>query len=198
MVACRLFYSIADDSIKSRAWTEYGTTEALAVEMIGHFEDYRAVVLKAADTAYTSDELFDFIEVHFGELVCLIEDKDTRDLWIPYGKGHIKLLIYDYIRSLSEREQMAEELEPKQSLFDVPSCGTPGEDRVRDKIDKLLQFDAASTMAEEQDENADPNIRQKSSSSSSNALAEIINKTIVSNDSLDDDDDELMDDELIY
>lgn len=45
------------------------------------------------DIEYTTDELFSYMDKHFGELVCLVKDEKT-DLWCPYATNWIKESVY--------------------------------------------------------------------------------------------------------
>lgn len=51
------------------------------------------------DIEYSTDELFSYMDEHFGELVCLVEDETTKGLYVPYATDWIKQLVYASMKS---------------------------------------------------------------------------------------------------
>lgn len=97
-----LLSSAALDAASTRSFNEFKTEGELAQTLITYFEDY--LLEKKSNNEpleYDSDELFEFIESFFAELVCLAKQGDT-ELWIPFSVSWVKEVIYMYLRSNSD------------------------------------------------------------------------------------------------
>lgn len=98
-----LLNSASQDQASTRSFKEFSSRHELAKAVVIYFEEWLQVSrtnLKE-DTdgfEYTSDDLMQFIDSFFGELVCLEQQDD--DLWIPYSTTWVKESIYLYLRTL--------------------------------------------------------------------------------------------------
>lgn len=104
----KLLVSIRNDRPKSRSWKYFETPSDLAKELVDYYEEYlRTITSSEEPKEYKSDDLFDFLDDFFEEIVCLTMDNDLPGLWIPYGPSWIKEAIYMYFRSMLETEPTA-------------------------------------------------------------------------------------------
>lgn len=83
----------------TRAYAEYDTREELAKTVVDFYEDYLRTTTPNEGLEYRSNELFDYIDNFFDELVCLERQANCPDLYIPYTSTYVKELIYAYLRS---------------------------------------------------------------------------------------------------
>lgn len=102
-----LLSSAVGDQASTRSFREFSSRDELAQAIISYFEDYLVVVQKSSDSEtdaleYASEDLLDFIDKFFGELVCL--EQQDEDLWIPYSTHWVKESIYLYLRTVCKDE----------------------------------------------------------------------------------------------
>lgn len=123
-----LLSSAKNDQAATRTFNEFETLDDLAIKLINYYEDYLHEMRQtggdqvADPTSYTSEDLFDFIDSFFGELVCLVQNNETNekeaDLWVPHTKDHIKELIYIHLRKQLPSKEGDEEMEVEpRSIF---------------------------------------------------------------------------------
>lgn len=101
-----LLSSARNDLSATRSFNEFQTRDDLAYKIIDYYEDYLGQTRSMNGTAgeiveYTSDNLFDFVDQFFGELVCLEKQDEQTDLWIPCTKDWVKEAILLYLRDRS-------------------------------------------------------------------------------------------------
>lgn len=120
-----LLASAKHDQAATRSFRDFSSKDDLSQAIIKHFEDWktekeRMSAAKAGLPAalddcleYTSDELWEFMDDFYGELVCLVKEEGFGDLWIPQTIEWIKETIQIYLRS-----QYSKKLEPHQGLTD--------------------------------------------------------------------------------
>lgn len=175
---CKMLVSVKNDSPKSRSWRHFENGDHLAKEVVMYFEDYATTTRKVVPDeeghiAYTSENIFEFLEEWFDEIVCLVRDEDAEDLWIPYGLSYIKTLIYSYLRSIMEKcrdgdtyrfidcddDQMRPVGEPEVILIDENSADIMldgDENRSDNDVDNSNndepKVEEQNTMEEEEDE----------------------------------------------
>lgn len=110
-----LLSSVSQDQQATRAFSEFNTRDELAKTVISYFEDYLENVQQldsqtnSEGLEYTGDDLFDFVDQFFAELVCLERQADVRDLWIPYSTSWVKEAIYLYLKKQCENQEKEEE-----------------------------------------------------------------------------------------
>lgn len=110
----KMLVSVRDDVPKSRSWRFFQTKEALSREVIDYYEDFIQATQneKRVDDdhiKYSSEDVFEFLEKHFDEIVCLVQDPDSENLWLPYGLSYINGIIYEYLRAIMERCKVGDE-----------------------------------------------------------------------------------------
>lgn len=105
----KLLTSATHDRNSTRSYCEFENKEELAKRLIGYFEEYliesnttSEAAAQNASLEYISDDLFEFLDTFFGELVCLERDDDQPDLWTPYTSDWVKEVVYMYLKSLSD------------------------------------------------------------------------------------------------
>lgn len=89
-----LLVSAEQDQRITRAFYEFETRDEIAQMMIEFFEDYlNAAKENLEEIEYDTDQMFEYMDRSFGELVVLVRD-DRNDLWVPYATSWIKEAIY--------------------------------------------------------------------------------------------------------
>lgn len=108
----RLLTSASNDQSSTRSFCEFKSREEIARKLIGYFEDYLMETRCGTEEEqnnphleYISDELFEFLDTFFGELVCLERDDERPDLWTPYPSDWVKEAVYMYLKRLSEQDE---------------------------------------------------------------------------------------------
>lgn len=101
-----LLMSAKGDRASGRSHCQFDTKEQLAQNLIDLYEDFLEVAHGADQTDnlnYSSEDLFDYMESTFEELVCLARQQDvtTESLWIPNTSTWIKEVLYEYLRDES-------------------------------------------------------------------------------------------------
>lgn len=118
-IPVRILYSIRNDNPKSRSWREFEDEQAMAAELVDYYEEYLHCIAEdqSAPKTYKSDDLFQFLEEFFDELVLMVKENiapEEADLWTPYGLPRIKEALYTYFWSLLDEQptskQTAQEL----------------------------------------------------------------------------------------
>lgn len=105
-----LFSSATGDEAATRSFNEYSTRDELARTLINYYEDFlqQSQICQHGESnqefEYSSEDLFSFVDDFFGELVCLVKQDATEDLWIPYGPAWVKEAIYLHLRSQCKEE----------------------------------------------------------------------------------------------
>lgn len=106
-----LLSSATADREFTRSFTEYSTKDEVAKRLIDYFEEYLQDSQQMMGNneepnfEYACDDLFNFIDNFFGELVCLEKQNHPQDLWIPYSLSWVKETIYLYLRSQCENTE---------------------------------------------------------------------------------------------
>lgn len=110
-----LLTSAAQDQASTRSYNEFESKDELATVVIKYYEEYLLDLEKMAvadgqinagqenqvdnqNLEYDSNELMEFIDKFFAEMVCLERQADTPDLWIPYSTSWVKEIIYLHLR----------------------------------------------------------------------------------------------------
>lgn len=93
-----------EGGLDTRAYHAFDTKQEITSAIIQFYEDYlQSYEQKDEDMIeFSSDELFEFMDKNFVELVLLQKDNRTEDLWVPLSTAWIKEAIY-----LSLRESCA-------------------------------------------------------------------------------------------
>lgn len=121
-----LLSSAKNDLASSRSFNKFADRADLAQTIIAYFEEWLLLEEKCkypelnnenSCLEYNSDDLFNFMDNFFGELVCLVREDDTSDLWIPYSIDWVKEAIYMYLRGQSEKKPVDDQSGP--SVIDI-------------------------------------------------------------------------------
>lgn len=104
-----LLSSAQQDRASSRTFQEFASKEEFAKTLITCFEDYLQVVRKASNDEsdeyeYASEDLIEFVDTFFAELVCLEQCQTDHNLWIPHSTPWVKESIYLYLRTLCKND----------------------------------------------------------------------------------------------
>lgn len=106
-----LLASAKHDQEATRSFREFSVKEDLAQTIIGHFEDWlnekeriemekRGLEVAIDDCLeYTTDQLYNFMDEFYGELVCLEKENGFADMWRPMTIDWIKETIQIYLRN---------------------------------------------------------------------------------------------------
>lgn len=110
MVVIMLTSALHDVS-SSRLFEQFQDTHQMARKIINDFEEYLTTLENLptgaeADLEYSSEELFDFMDKCFGELVCL-EQQGESELFIPLSVSWAKEAVYHYLKSICYIEPAA-------------------------------------------------------------------------------------------
>lgn len=101
-MALILMTSTKDYKELTRFYTEYDTKDDMAKALIDYFENIikeQAELIENGELSYNTDDLFDFIDREFGELVCLERQANCPTLYAPYPAAWVKETIYCYLKS---------------------------------------------------------------------------------------------------
>lgn len=99
--------SAPDDKNLSRTFNQFDTREELVECIIENYETDPINQNKRdadGELEYSSNDLFEFIDKTFGELVCLEKQEGTDDLYIPYTADWVKQQLYEVLRITYEKD----------------------------------------------------------------------------------------------
>lgn len=95
----------AEGGNETRMFKQFESTTGISDAILTFYEEYLQAN-QPGDTdniEFSSDDLFEFMDKYFVEMVVLAKDKRFEDLWTPYPTSWIKEAIY-----LSLRESVNE------------------------------------------------------------------------------------------
>lgn len=98
-----LLSSAKADQSGTRSFNIFNTKDDLARKVIGYYEEYLLVHSNEDEQTvnYKSEDLFNWMEDFFAELVCLEAQSDDNklDIWIPWSTSWIKEVIYLHFKA---------------------------------------------------------------------------------------------------
>lgn len=113
-----LLTSAVNDKDASRMFNEFSSMSDLAQCIIENFEADLNLIKKSQgkdendELEYNSNDLFEFMDKTFGELVCLTKQEDVEDLYIPYTAAWLKQQVYAFLQGQYELSILEDQQEP--------------------------------------------------------------------------------------
>lgn len=127
-----LLASAKIDQEATRTFLEYSTKDDLAQTVIRHFEEWltekERLEMEKAGLApsisdcleYTADQIYEFMDNFYGELVCLVKEEGFTDLWQPMTIDWIKEAIQIFLQTEYRKNQEAATPCAKESIPSTP------------------------------------------------------------------------------
>jgi len=116
-----LLSSAKDDQLATRSFNQFSNLSELSQHIIDYFEEWLMLKednptgdLEETPLEYTSDDLFNFMDTFFAELVCLEENQDTK-LWVPHTTDWVKEQVYFELRGQTHKHVMQDQTNQHQN-----------------------------------------------------------------------------------